>query len=189
MRFRFCGNGDCPDWVLAEINTLSRLSSVKLKSLGQIVAQGIIEAPIDMIKVEKIFADSKLDVDVDLKACVACISYIITSTTRYNCDYGALFSELQQLGLPREHSLSLKKVVQDNGAALAQTLKVSSLTVNKLQNASVDYDTSTRTAKLDVIINDSNESVVLSSCTVNVLLENLKQVRSTMEELLNSPYS
>lgn len=25
MRFRFCGDLDCPDWVLAEINTLSKM--------------------------------------------------------------------------------------------------------------------------------------------------------------------
>ncbi len=27
MRFRFCGDLDCPDWVLAEISTLSKLVS------------------------------------------------------------------------------------------------------------------------------------------------------------------
>ncbi|KAM4893133.1 COMM domain-containing protein 4 isoform 2-T2 [Sylvia borin] len=31
MRFRFCGDLDCPDWVLAEISTLAKISSVKLK--------------------------------------------------------------------------------------------------------------------------------------------------------------
>ncbi len=25
MKFRFCGDLDCPDWVLAEINTLSKM--------------------------------------------------------------------------------------------------------------------------------------------------------------------
>uniref|UniRef100_A0A8D2GIF5 COMM domain containing 4 n=1 Tax=Theropithecus gelada TaxID=9565 RepID=A0A8D2GIF5_THEGE len=32
-RFRFCGDLDCPDWVLAEISTLAKMSSVKLQLL------------------------------------------------------------------------------------------------------------------------------------------------------------
>ncbi|XP_043349903.1 COMM domain-containing protein 4 [Dermochelys coriacea] len=38
MRFRFCGDLDCPDWVLAEISTLAKISSVKLKLIcGQVL--------------------------------------------------------------------------------------------------------------------------------------------------------
>ncbi|KAJ8914594.1 hypothetical protein NQ315_017299 [Exocentrus adspersus] len=74
MRFRFCGDADCPDWVLVEINTLSKLSSIKLKLLTQIVAQGIISAPVDMDKAEKLFAESKLEAGIDLKACMACLT-------------------------------------------------------------------------------------------------------------------
>ena len=29
MRFRFCGDLDCPDWVLSEIATLSKLVNIK----------------------------------------------------------------------------------------------------------------------------------------------------------------
>uniref|UniRef100_A0A2K5KHW4 COMM domain containing 4 n=1 Tax=Cercocebus atys TaxID=9531 RepID=A0A2K5KHW4_CERAT len=32
-RFRFCGDLDCPKWVLAEISTLAKMSSVKLQLL------------------------------------------------------------------------------------------------------------------------------------------------------------
>jgi hypothetical protein len=31
MRFEFCGNLDCPEWALAEISLLNRISAVKLK--------------------------------------------------------------------------------------------------------------------------------------------------------------
>ena len=31
MRFDFCGNMDCPEWVLSEIPLINRMSSVKLK--------------------------------------------------------------------------------------------------------------------------------------------------------------
>lgn len=42
QKFRFCGDGDCPDWVLAEIiSTLSNLSVDNLEQLAQIVAKCI----------------------------------------------------------------------------------------------------------------------------------------------------
>jgi hypothetical protein len=31
MRFEFCGNSDCPEWVLAEISLINKMSVVKLK--------------------------------------------------------------------------------------------------------------------------------------------------------------
>ncbi|KAB0791511.1 hypothetical protein PPYR_03311 [Photinus pyralis] len=189
MRFRFCGNGDCPDWVLAEINALSRLSSVKLKLLGQIVAQGIIDSSIEMAKAEKLFSESKLDSDINLKACIACVSFIISSTARYNCDHGVLFTELQQLGLPREHSMSFKKVMDEYGTALVNQLRSASLTVNKLQGASVEVDGTTQLTNLRITVDEKEHSMFLSRGTVEALLENLKQVRCTMNELVNSPYS
>jgi hypothetical protein len=38
MRFDFCGNSDCPEWALAEVALLNRMSAIKLKLLlAQIV--------------------------------------------------------------------------------------------------------------------------------------------------------
>ena len=31
MRFDFCGSVDCPEWALAEVSLLNRISAVKLK--------------------------------------------------------------------------------------------------------------------------------------------------------------
>jgi hypothetical protein len=31
MRFEFCGNLDCPEWVLSEVVILNKVSAVKLK--------------------------------------------------------------------------------------------------------------------------------------------------------------
>ncbi|KAJ8967924.1 hypothetical protein NQ314_002583 [Rhamnusium bicolor] len=183
MKFRFCGDADCPDWVLVEINTLSRLSSVKLKLLGQVVAQGIINPPIDMEKAEKLFSESKLDADIDLKACVACLSYIITSTVRFNCDSSALQSELQQLGLPREHITSIKRIIDDQSANLAAKFKTSSLRVNPLENFTTRVDEDVNCAVLDLGVGGEKKTVTLTPFTLNVLLENLKGVRKTMAEL------
>lgn len=54
QKFRFCGDGDCPDWVLAEVNsTLSFLSSIKLRQLTQSVAKIIIGEEIDVSYLSK----------------------------------------------------------------------------------------------------------------------------------------
>lgn len=68
-----------------------------------------------------------LDSDIDLKACMACLSFIVSSTVRYNANSTALQSELQQLGLPREHSTSIKRVVDDQTAELTNHFKKQSL--------------------------------------------------------------
>lgn len=69
----------------------------------------------------------ELDTNIDLKACIACLTFIITSATRFGCDQSALHSELQQLGLPREHSTSIKRVVDENANDLAVKFRAASL--------------------------------------------------------------
>ncbi|CAH1114149.1 unnamed protein product [Psylliodes chrysocephalus] len=183
MKFRFCGEADCPDWVLVEINTLSRLSSIKLKLLAQTVTQGLINPPIDIQKAEKLFSESKLDADIDLKACIACISYILTSATRFNCDSNALQNELQQLGLPREHSTSLKRVIDDQVGALTEKFRQASLRVNALEHFSASVDQELKCAILDLKIDGEIQQVTVTPHLLNVLLENLEEVRKTMVEL------
>ena len=108
MRFRFCGDLDCPDWVLAEMNNLARLTSVKMKLLVMQVIKGIMDSDIDFGKVEKITSDAKYCVG-DIKASVSGLEFIIKSASKHGVDGETLSNELQQLGLPKEHSTSLCK--------------------------------------------------------------------------------
>ena len=34
MKFKLCGGLDCPDWILAEIASLSSISAIKVKQLA-----------------------------------------------------------------------------------------------------------------------------------------------------------
>jgi hypothetical protein len=54
MKFKFCGDADAPDWVLGEMATLSKISSVRVKLLlGQIV-KGQLSGSVDYEKLAKV---------------------------------------------------------------------------------------------------------------------------------------
>ncbi|XP_075711294.1 COMM domain-containing protein 4 isoform X3 [Rhinoderma darwinii] len=105
MRFRFCGDLDCPDWVLAEISTLAKISSVKLKLIcAQVLKEQLGEA-VDYEKILKLTADARFE-SGDIKATVAVLCFILSSAAKHNVSGDNLSSELQQLGLPRANCLT-----------------------------------------------------------------------------------
>ncbi|KAG8514519.1 COMM domain-containing protein 4, partial [Galemys pyrenaicus] len=99
-KFRFCGDLDCPDWVLAEISTLAKISSVKLRLLCSQVLKELLGQGIDYEKILKLTADARFE-SGDVKATVAVLSFILSSSAKHSVDGESLCSELQQLGLPR----------------------------------------------------------------------------------------
>lgn len=191
MKFKFCGDADCPDWVLAVINDLSKISSVKLKVLAQIVAQGIINPPLKMENVDRVLGDSSASSGVDVRACVACIAHIVTTAVRFLRMRGAsdvLYTELQQLGLPREHSACLRKILDEHGPAVRDTLAAASLAVNPIQNATVTTDSTLKCCNVTLTVDGREQSLLMTPCTVDVLLDELKIVRTKMVELKNTNY-
>ncbi|CAC5366862.1 COMMD4 [Mytilus coruscus] len=112
-RFRFCGDLNCPDWVMAEIRTLSTVTSVKIKLLCVQVIKDLLDVGIDHDKVYKLTADAKFETG-DVKASVAVLSFILCSAAKYNVDGESLSNELQQLGLPKEHATELTKSYSDS---------------------------------------------------------------------------
>ncbi|XP_067871507.1 COMM domain-containing protein 4 isoform X4 [Heterodontus francisci] len=103
-RFRFCGDLDCPDWVLAEISTLAKISSVKMKLLCVQVLKDLLGDGIDYEKITKLTADAKFETS-DIKATIAVLNFILLSAAKYGVDGESLSSELQQLGLPKVNKL------------------------------------------------------------------------------------
>ncbi|KAM6351100.1 COMM domain-containing protein 4 isoform 5-T5 [Alca torda] len=129
MRFRFCGDLDCPDWVLAEISTLAKIvkcprvapcpplapgtvltspllfsppaqSSVKLKLICAQVLRDLLGEAMEYDKILKLTSDAKLE-SGDVKATIAVLGFILSSAAKHNVDGESLSSELQQLGLPK----------------------------------------------------------------------------------------
>uniref|UniRef100_A0A9L0TCZ7 COMM domain containing 4 n=2 Tax=Equus TaxID=9789 RepID=A0A9L0TCZ7_HORSE len=140
MRFRFCGDLDCPDWVLAEISTLAKISSVKLRLLCSQVLKELLGQGIDYEKILKLTADARFD-SGDVKATVAVLSFILSSAAKHSVDGESLSSELQQLGLPKEHAASLCRCYEEKQSPLQEHLRASSLRVNRLAGVGwrVDY--------------------------------------------------
>lgn len=140
QRFRFCGDLDCPDWVLAEISTLAKISSVKLRLLCSQVLRELLGQGIDYEKILKLTADAKFE-SGDVKATVAVLSFILSSAAKHNVDGESLSSELQQLGLPKEHAASLCRCYEEKQGSLQETLRAYSLRVNRLAGVGwrVDY--------------------------------------------------
>ena len=58
MKFRFCGDLDCPDWLLAEIATLSKLSSERIKFLAVQIIGYCLSGTFNYEKVLKLAADN-----------------------------------------------------------------------------------------------------------------------------------
>lgn len=81
---------------------------------------------IEKEKLEKLANDTKLESN-DIKACVSLLEFVLKCSVKYNCNGEILSSELQQLGLPKEHSTSICKVYEDIQLKLENCLKNSSL--------------------------------------------------------------
>ncbi|KAG7190217.1 hypothetical protein KM043_006340 [Ampulex compressa] len=188
MKFRFLGDGDCPDWVLAEINTLSRMTSIKIKILAEAVAKYLTEGELDEEKVKKVTQDAKLELN-DAKAMVAALELIFTSSSRYGVSAADLGSELQQLGLPREHSASVARLHTDYCPQITAALSSQSLRVSRLSSIEVlpsagPSPFSTVTLKLKKLDGNGEDSTIsISKDDAQVLLGELKRARALMESL------
>uniref|UniRef100_A0A3P8V7X3 COMM domain containing 4 n=1 Tax=Cynoglossus semilaevis TaxID=244447 RepID=A0A3P8V7X3_CYNSE len=198
FRFRFCGDLDCPDWVLAEISTLARISSVKMKLLCAQVLKDLLGEGIDYEKVSKLTADAKFD-SGDIKASVAVLSFILSNAAKHDVDSESLSSELQQLGLPKEHATGLCKSYEDKHSALQDKLRETSLRLGKLEAVSwrVDYTLSSSEQKevnqpmiqlklqTQGAESGSTETSVVSVSAdkFRVLLAELKQAQAMMNAL------
>lgn len=132
MRFRFCGDLDCPDWVLAEIATLSKLTSVRIKIL---VAQCIlhcVNGSFNYEKVSKLVSTDESDGVSDLKGAIAAVNFIVFNAAKHDLDEASLVQEIQQLGLPKENSEAIGKLFKEKKDEMREKLANESYSVTKV---------------------------------------------------------
>lgn len=83
--------------------------------------------------VEKFEKESKINYK-ELMAVISLLKYILTHATIYGVNAETLLFELQQLGLPKEHSTVLCKLYEDNNSNIETHLKNLSLKCKLLTN-------------------------------------------------------
>ncbi|XP_059621259.1 COMM domain-containing protein 4 [Phlebotomus argentipes] len=193
MKFRFCGDGDCPDWILAEIHsTLSVLSSVKLRVLAQMVAKSTLGEEIPEEKLLDTMSANKLDLKA-ARSAFACLRYILTSAVRHNTPPAVFEAELQQLGLPKEHSAGICRTLGEFSDRLQDFLSGQTLSVNELEDVScapsethpdcVNLSLGVRNEIVNGLPQKTEHCVTIHGGQLPILIKELKTARDVVERL------
>ena len=139
MRFEFCGNVDCPEWALAEVSLLNRISAVKLKLILVQIVKKICGQPFDNEKIIKLCRDQKFDTE-ETKVSIAIIEFLLRQAIKHQVLDKSFSRDLLQLGVAIENANALVKVITEQGASLTEALKHDSLRISQL--LSVQYQLS-----------------------------------------------
>ncbi|KAI6078001.1 COMM domain-containing protein 4 [Aix galericulata] len=133
----------------------------------------------------------------DVKATIAVLDFIFSSAAKHNVDGESLSSELQQLGLPKEHATGLCRSYEEKQSSLQESLRACSLRLSQLDSVSwrVDYTLSSSELRdvgeplvhLLLRLRGGTAAAVpvaVSADKFRVLLAELKQAQALMQTLL-----
>jgi len=136
MKFKFCGNNECPEWILSEIVILTKISAIRLRVLaGHIIAK-IKGLPYDLAKIEKLCLDSGLT-PAETHSALAVLEFVIRGASKYRVEEAELMKEIEQLGLPHENTESIIKTMGKDREGLIAATKNSVLRISR--PIGVDY--------------------------------------------------
>ena len=138
MKFKFCGNVDCPDWLITEIVYLSKITPIKHRILGNLICKYIMKEG-DTQKIKKMLEEMNLNQE-EITIVISSLCFIIKSSAKFNVDDMMLSQELQQLGLPQDIADAISKVYKKNKDILRNYLKQDIFSFNRVSD--VHYKTS-----------------------------------------------
>ena len=138
MKFKFCGNVDCPDWLITEIVYLSKITPIKHRILGNLICKYIMKEG-DTQKIKKMLEEMNLTQE-EITIVISSLCFIIKSSAKFNVDDMMLSQELQQLGLPQDIADAISKVYKKNRDILRNYLKQDIFSFNRVSD--VHYKTS-----------------------------------------------
>ena len=122
MKFKFCGNHECPEWILAEIVALCKISSIRIGMIVKNIIEKIKGQHYDLAKVEKYCLDSGLSA-IETKSALAVVEFIIRGAIKFQMDEADLLKEIEQLGLPGENVKSFVKAISKEREPLNAAIK------------------------------------------------------------------
>lgn len=133
MKFKFCGNIDCPEWLITEIVFLNKINAVKLRIILNNISTAITTNNSNFSKVFKMLEEMNFSSE-EVQVIVGTLFFILKSSVKFEVDGVILNQELQQLGLPQENADSIAKVYKNNGKVLKEKLSEDIFKFNSIGN-------------------------------------------------------
>jgi len=190
MRFTFCGDQDCPDWVLAQIGEIAKLSAIRLKQLcSQVILVTLSEQGLEDEVMQKMIDNLKLK-QPDIVAIISALEWIFVGGAKNRVEHNKLQEELEQLGTPREHASVLSRIYRDSRDQLTVFLQKKSLRLSTLESCegTVLHEQQNKAFVLDILIKSANtvtnRKVVMNGTNFSVLKQELELAVEKMEQYL-----
>ena len=176
MKFKFCGNIDCPDWLITEIVYLSKITPVKLRILGNLICKYIMKEG-DTVKINKILEEMNLTQE-EITIVISSLCFIIKSSGKFNVDDMILSQELQQLGLPQDTADAISKVYKKNKDILRNYLKEDIFSFNRVSDVhyKISYSMADKYNDFDCKNEKENEEINED----NYVIQNLEKTEITL---------
>ncbi len=176
MKFKFCGNIDCPDWLITEIIYLTKITPVKLRILGNLICKYIMKEG-DTEKIKKILEEMNLTPE-EITIVISSLCFIIKSSGKFNVDDLVLSQELQQLGLPQDTADAISKVYKKNKDLLRNYLKDDIFSFNRVSDVhyKISYCLADKYNNFDCKNEKENEEINED----NYMISNLEKTEITL---------
>lgn len=118
----------------------------------------------------------------------------MTNATRFQTDKMTFAAELEQLGLPKEHSTALCTVFNGNTEKLCQYLAKNTLSVNEVTKVTADIPDDgidcacvtfdIKNELIDGVPMKTTHKININKTDVRILLKEMKTVQNMMEEFM-----
>ena len=131
MKFKFYGNKDCPEWFLAEIILVNKITAVKIRLIMAQIILKMRGLKFDINKISKFCKDSGLS-EEETMSVISSLHLLIESFVKFSVDDAEFLKELSQLGLSQEIAESILSSINKEKLNIANELKKSSMRIDEM---------------------------------------------------------